>query len=283
MAIVGTPGVAIFANDHAITTTPSDTAYAVSATAAMAAGQFRAYSITAECEFAGDGSRLRFGEDLLIEGSYPSFRVQRHHPDATVDLRLTATDKVSYFVNLVGGLYSHWSLLCRYTGTVGGIGVSGLCTFEYARGIGAHSLPLPGHPNLPTTFFTYQVINIDDTRQLLLTEVLGPRGLVLARAAYLRGTDDYGTMQNERLRFHVDTYASHPIPTPAGKPMRLPQTFSWIAHHAAGSETLRIQGEAHNDWTYGLGAGFVGNYHYTGHVKHQPIAGTGYIEYIDLR
>jgi len=45
MAIVGTPGLAIFSNDQAIRTTPRDTAYVVSATAAMKDKQFNSYSI----------------------------------------------------------------------------------------------------------------------------------------------------------------------------------------------------------------------------------------------
>jgi hypothetical protein len=182
MSVVGTPGVSIFANDHAITTTSRGTAYLVSATASMTSEQFRTYSIEKECEFAPDGRVLRFGEDLLVEGQYPTFRLRRHHSEVDVDLQLTATDKVSYFVDVVGGLYSHWSLLCRYHGTVGDIEASGLCTFEYARGIGVHSLPVLGRPNGPATFFTYQVINIDQASQLLMTEVLGPFGLPLTRS-----------------------------------------------------------------------------------------------------
>src|ERR1700760_463235 len=63
MSIVGTPGIAIFSNDHAIVTSASDTAYLVSATGAMHDEGFHTYSIARDCEFRPDGSLVRFGED----------------------------------------------------------------------------------------------------------------------------------------------------------------------------------------------------------------------------
>lgn len=38
--------------------------------ASLPAGQFRSYSIEEECEFTSDGTRLRFGHDLVIEGKF---------------------------------------------------------------------------------------------------------------------------------------------------------------------------------------------------------------------
>src|ERR1700753_3192342 len=64
MSIVGTPGIAIFSNDHAITTSASDTAYLVSATAGMRGEGLHSYSIAGDCEFRDDGSLVRFGDDL---------------------------------------------------------------------------------------------------------------------------------------------------------------------------------------------------------------------------
>ena len=69
MSIVGTPGVAIFANDHAISTSPGDTAYLVSSTGSMSGQAFHTYSMRRDCQFAPDASVLRFGSELLIEGS----------------------------------------------------------------------------------------------------------------------------------------------------------------------------------------------------------------------
>lgn len=137
MSILGTPGVRIFANDHAITTTPADTAYTVSATASMDSGQFLVHRIARDCEFRPDGSHLRFGTELVIDGVYPHFMVRRSHPNVVVELEIDATDKVAHFAN-VPGLYRHWSLLARYRGHIDyrhhRDEVEGLCTFEYSSG-----------------------------------------------------------------------------------------------------------------------------------------------------
>jgi hypothetical protein len=281
MSIVGTPGIAIFSNDHAIVTSARDTAYLVSATSAMHDEGLHTYSIARDCEFRPDGSLVRFGEDLTIEGTYPEFRLRRLHRDVVVDLDIRATDKVTYFVDLPGGLYTHWSLLCRYSGAVGGSPVAGLCTLEYASGVGLHSIPIRGTPNLPVPFFSYHVLNIDARTQVLTSKVLGAGGIELISATWVRGLDDYGCELLD-TRFDIDTYEPTPRPTPDGRVMRLPATLTWSAHHR-GSEVVSIRGRCHGDWVYGLGAGFVGSYDYVGRFQGEAIRGTAYFEYIDLR
>jgi hypothetical protein len=279
MSIVGTPGVAIFANDHAITTTANDTAYLVSATAAMSGEGLHVYSIERDCEFRE--GLVRFGADLTIEGVYPDFHLRRFHRDVPVELNIVATDKVSYFADLPGGLYTHWSLLCRYEGTVGRRALAGLCTLEYAAGAGMHSLPIPGTPNIPVPFFTYHVLNVDDCTQVLMGLVTGPRGIELVRATNVRGVDEYGYELRD-TRFDVEEYAPTPLPTPDGRAMRVPATLTWSAYQQ-GSEVVSISGRCRGDWVYGLGAGFVGSYDYTGSFRGKPVSGTAYIEYIDRR
>ena len=212
--------------------------------------------------------------------------MHRVHPEVTVDLQLNATDKVSHFVNLPG-LYSHWSLLCEYSGRILHAGatteIDGLCTFEFARGIGMNSLPFRHRHNLPVTFFTYHVINIDSTTQALMTQVLGPRGAVLARAVYIRGLDDYGREHSDGVTFEIDSYAPAPRPTPNRSSMRLPRDFRWGVKDLNLTELVAIEGHSNDDWAYGLGAGFVGSYKYHGRFQGRPIEGTGYVEFIDLR
>lgn len=279
MSIVGTPGVAIFANDHAITTTPRDTAYLVSATGAMRGGTFKTYSVADDCEFAPDGSVIRFGDDLAISGGYPVFDVRRTHPDADVALRLKATDKVTYFADLRAGLYSHWSLLCEYDGTIGDTRSSGLCTFEYARGVGLHSLPVRGTPNLPATFFSYHVLNIDERTQVLFGEARLAGGIPVIRSAYVRGLDDYGA---EYADASLTVHAHEPRDTPDGRRMRLPSALTLAARDTSGAEVFTLEGKTNGDWAYGLGAGFVGSYGYTGTFRGREASGTAYVEYVDL-
>jgi hypothetical protein len=284
MAIVGTPGVRIFANDDLITTSPNDTAYVVSATSSMSGAQFRAYSVADECDLAVDGSRIRFGNDVTIEGRHPTFTVRRDHPDVQVELEVTTSDAVTHFVRL-GGVYSHWSRLARARGRIvhhgRGADVDGLCTLEYAAGVGLHSLldrRLPGGATLPGRFFTYHVLNVDDETQLLFTHVLGPFGIPVQRAVHVRSLHDGATTHRRGHRWNVTEYEAQPHTTPDGRTMTLPRRFSWRADDVA-----EIHGSTAGDWAYGLGAGYVGTYDYEGTFRGRSISGRAYVEYIDCR
>ncbi|GAA4481337.1 hypothetical protein GCM10023094_29320 [Rhodococcus olei] len=288
MAIVGTPEVSVFANDWAIATTPRDSATVVSSTAAMTDGGFGPYATSRDCEFAADGSVLRFGDDLIIESRHPEFTVRRTHPEVRVDLTLRATGQISRFFD-VPGVYRHWSLLCEYEGTVGHAGevqdVSGLCTLEYARGAGAHSvLPigLASRAKLPARLFTYHVVNLDEDTQVLLSHVTGPRGIPLLRTAYLRSRDGWSVGYTTGCVLTVERYADAPHRTPDGRDMTLPARFRWRLS-ADGTELLLLECTAGGDWTYGLGAGYVGSFRFEGHHRGREVTGLGYAEYVDVR
>jgi hypothetical protein len=286
MSILGTPGAVCFDNDHAIRTTPRDTAYVISTTSATPDAAFRSYSLGADCELRDDGSRLRFEEDLLIEGRYPRYRLWRDLGEVTIELELELTDKVAYFIRFPR-VYDHWSLLARCRGTVrdtrGAIGVDQLCTFEYARGAGIYSLAAGRSPirvKLPVTYFTYQVLNVDQSSQLLLTEV-GRRGGVAFRGAYERGLDDHGGML-PRATMTVTDMRARPEITPDGREMRLPARWTWsVADDSSHRTQIALDCVASDDWIYGLGAGYVGSFEYVGTDRGRKFEGTGYVEYID--
>jgi hypothetical protein len=285
MAIVGTPGVSIFANDWAITTSPRDTTYLVSATGSMTRDTFGVYSTAGACAFARDGSSLRFGDDLTIEGTYPYFVLHRDNGESTVDLGIIATETVSWFVD-VPGVYEHWSLLCDYTGQIEHEGVvtpiGGQCTLEYARGTGPNALPrrLAALATIPARTFTYQVVNVDAATQLLLTQVRGPLRAPVLRSAYVRSRE--GSIRLDAARLAVTSHGPQPVTTPDGRRMRMVREFTWDVRDRRGAEAVRLDCVANDDWAYGLGAGFVGSFGYRGDVLGRTVAGTGYIEYIDL-
>ncbi len=288
MAILGTPGIALFANDDLITTTPGDTAYVVSATSSMTRDQFAAYSMTGACALADDGSNLLFGDDLAIAGRYPDFTVRRRHPEVRVDLELHASDKVAPFFQ-IPGVYEHWSLLCQASGRIeqGGTStdISGLCTFEYACGVGVQSVAdrrLPPWLRVPAQLFTYQVLNVDERTQLLFTHVVGPRGIRLRSAVYERSLDDYGNVLTFGHVFAVHEHEDQPLTTPDGRAMSMPRRFSWRVADDDRHEAVRIDASTHGDWAYGLGAGFCGTFDYTGIYREREITGVGYIEFVDL-
>ena len=195
--------------------------------------------------------------------------MQVSRPKAEIALTIRPTTAVSHFAHLLG-LYDHWSVLCEYEGRFtpnGGPEITqrGLCTYEYARAV---NLPLPFR------FFTYQILNIDERTQVLMTEVLGTAGLPVARYVYVRRTD--GTATRNHVDFRNEVITSTEVTTPDGATMRLPTSFRWSC-----GDLISIVGETNDDFAYGLAAGYAGSYRYTGTFEGKPIEGTGYIEWIE--
>jgi hypothetical protein len=278
IAVIGRPRIPIFRAEHLVATTDADAVSLLTATGAPGTAVLAGYRAGANCAFAEDGSDLRFGADVTIEGRYPNYRVRRTHPSASFDLRMTATRTVTHFARLAAGLYDHWSLLCRCDGefVVGGerLPVSGLGNLEYARGAAIA---------LPFRLFTYHVVNVDDRVQVLFGQVLGPMGARLQHEVYVRAVDAPSRVVRRGVEFSVVRYEDEPHHTPDGRSMRLPAEFSWAAANDDGTDLVRIEGRANGDWAYGVAAGFAGSYAYTGTFRGGPIHGTGYLEYIDGR
>jgi len=164
---------------------------------------FHRYSIEHECDFAADGSRLRFGDQLSIDGrpngrsGAETIKVAVREADLVADLELHPTNLVTHFVNLPG-IYEHWGVLCNVEAAISSVSDSsvalqhsGLCSYEYARGM---DLPLP------IKFFTYQILNVDARTQILFIDVRGPGGLPLLRKVNVRTTDGENSFFTSRFR-----------------------------------------------------------------------------------
>jgi hypothetical protein len=278
IAVLGQPRIPIWRAEHLVTTSDADTVSLLTATGVPGSAVHTGYRLGIDCRLAADGSDLRFGADVRIEGRYPNFRVRRAHPGAAFDLRLTATRTVTHFAHLWAGRYDHWSLLCRYDGEfrVDGdvVAVAGLGNLEYARGTALW---------LPFRFFTYHVVNVDDRTQVLFGQVLGPRDTRVQHEIYVRAVDAPSRVVRRGVEFGVTRYAAVPRRTPDGRSMRLPEQFCWSAPDGRGGELVRIEGRACGDWAYGVGAGFAGSFRYTGAFRGESIEGIGYLEYIDGR
>jgi hypothetical protein len=286
MAILGTPGVRIFANEQAIGTSARDTAYVVSGTGAYGPEAFGTFSLGAECAIAADGGHVSLGPgaEVVLDGRPPRVGVRRAHPREPVTLELEATGAITRFVE-VPRVYRHWSLLCRYTGRVGAAGmpVSGLCTYEYAAGVGTATFlpePLRRRLQLLGRSFTYQVLSVDEHTQVLLGFVRGPRGAPILRGCHVRRVDGGTSVTYGDCSFEVLAHEPSVRRGPTGEPMRLPREFAWRVGDGAGT-LLELRGHPDGNWLYGLGCGYVGSFAYEGRFAGVPIGGRGYVEYID--
>ncbi|WP_139278258.1 DUF6670 family protein, partial [Rhodococcus triatomae] len=246
IAVVGQPYIKLWRNGHLIRTTGRDTASLLVGSAVTFPGQFRGYSVSEEMELAADSSVVRFGSDLSLEGSYPDFTLTYDNPACQIAFDIRATDRIAHFAKVRGGLYDHWSLLCEYAGTVRHDGttyeLSGLSTLEYARGT-----PL----TLGFTFFTYQIINVDERTQVLMVEVLGPASVSVQQAVYVRSLDDHGGVYEDGFRFDVFDVEPEPRTTPNGLTMELGTRFEWSVDDENGDELISIDGTTNDDYIFG--------------------------------
>ena len=291
MSIVGTPGAAVFDNDHMMRGSPRNTATFVSATAAM--GHFESYSVRDDCELALDGSLIRFGDHLTLRNAYPDFRVEASYPDVafTAELVIRASSTVTWFTH--SSWYDHYSLLCEVDGWVG-VGdertpVSTLCTWEYGSSRSIYNLadaPVLARLKLPVDQFTYQIVNLDDTSQLLLGRNL-VRRVAMGPFAQVRSLDRPGTRTYEAA-MAIDP-AAEPLTTPDGRRMVVPERVRWEVRDD-GCTIGRLEAAVDTPWVYGLGAGYVAGYEISGELtergdlgRHELDRLRGYIEWSDTR
>ncbi|AXQ28158.1 hypothetical protein D0B54_05480 [Solimonas sp. K1W22B-7] len=284
MTMLGTPGAVMFDNDYLIRGHPRDTATFLSSTAADSAHHYRAYSIARECQTREDGSLVAFGDDLEISGVYPRYQVRVAYGDFRLDITVECTDTVSWFVR--NAVYDHLSLLARCSGEITHAGkttpIDSLCTFEYARSASPHVLidrVLPERWKLPADFFTYQIINLDESTQLLLTDVraLGKTGF---KGVHVRALKGDAEVYVRDVIFQVTEYQDDLAIAPDGRTMRLPKTFSWSVREG-GEPVLDIRCTIDSPWRFGHGRGYVACYRFEGQFRQRAHAGAGYIEYID--
>ncbi|GAC57723.1 hypothetical protein GOHSU_24_00120 [Gordonia hirsuta DSM 44140 = NBRC 16056] len=284
MTLIGSTGTEIFDNDALVAPDARNTTTVLSTTAADDQYFYRAYDAATDCDFAADGSHLRWGGELTIDVAESRAHILGRYPDFSVELTSTITDQVSYFIRTP--IYDHLSLLAPFEGTItdadGTTPVSGLGTFEYAHAITPQALtgrPFPGPLKLPADFFTYQIIELDERTQLLLTCV-SVRGAVACLLVHIRVLGE-STRVLDEVTFEVGEYADDLVDE-WGRPMRMPAHMRWIARQD-GREVLRLDAVPDSTWRFGHGRGYVGAYSYAGRFLDDDVTGSGYIEWVDTQ
>ena len=284
MSIIGTAGQRFTDTDHMLVDMPRRNATQVSGTAASGTGQFASYSIDRDCKIEQDGSLIRLGRDVTMSGTYPDVRLQVTRDAFDLDISLHCCDNVTWFANLP--IYKHLGLMADYRGHIDYLGqrhtVNGICTYEYFTMIGPYGFrarPLPETLKLPTDFFTYQIVEIDENTQLMFAKV-GIGGVTILEAAFLRERGVPTRTYSTNTRFTITSQEDLPRIAPDGRSMHLPSTFTWTV--LDGDLVLaEIMGTVDTPFLYGLCSGYVGGYHYQGSFRGKQITGRGYIEYVD--
>ncbi|MDZ7912594.1 MAG: DUF6670 family protein [Rhodococcus sp. (in: high G+C Gram-positive bacteria)] len=284
MTLIGATGSVIFDDDCVAAADARRTATVMSSTAVEDQHHYRGYDSLADCEFASDGSSLRWSDELDIRCEHPVFAVTARYKTFSADLEVTATDRVSWFVR--NPAYHHYSVLATVTGTItdakGTTDIDALCTVEYARCVSPQALrhtPLPAHLKVPIDFFTYQIVNLSDRSQLLLTDVRAC-GEQMVLTASIRSLDDPITKVFTNTRMSVIEW-DVPRVDARGQQMWMPKQLQWHVNNDRGEPVLTIQATIDAPWRKGHGVGFASAYTYTGRWGDEALAGSGYIEWVD--
>jgi len=266
---------------------PLNTAVLVHGTALANENAFSSYSIQHDMQFDPQNNLIRFGENAEISGQYPHFRLVSRREDFTVDLKLTATGANSWFAH--SAIYQHMSLLMNYEGEISYRDqtqkVSGLATWEHWK---APSLAyplnrtIPKWLKIPADFFTYQVLTIDATTQLLLGYVT-ILDHSIAAFAMLRQADGTAIHLDADVHFEVLSLQVEAALGQDGSLMSLPKTFKWQVIDKDKTLLFDINATVDTPMLFGLATGYVGGYHWYGSRSGVTIQGRGYIEYIDQR
>lgn len=274
--MMGQANLPIFRNQIAIKTSALDTATLMCSVSPHMVAQFAHYSMRHDCILKDD--YYQFGESNRLSGKLPEFHLTRDDSELSVDLKISTFPILSSFLKLKLGLYEHWSLLChckgqiKYKGKVFNVDQQG--SFEYTRAINV--------PYLPLCFYTYQIIDLKDQRQLQLIHLRNQFNQILQSKIFLK---DFTQNKTECFEtgVHFMVHRVYPkVSTPNHQSMYLAREFEW--QWSNGAQHIRVYAQSRGDFKFGIGVGYAGSFNYQVEINEYLEEGSaGYCEYIDCR
>lgn len=276
-AQIGQPNIPIF-KSNAPCKDSLDTVTIINSVSPHMTGQFEKYSISQDCVLHKEN--YQFGPHQQLKGELPCFSLYRQDPELSVELRIQTQPTISHFAKLKFGLglYQHWSLMCHCQGYLDYKGqvthVDHLGSFEYARAFNV--------PFLALYFYTYQIIQLQDQRQLILLHIRNHYNQVLQSKVYLRSKDrKHSICLDQNVTLNI-TRVYPRVQTPRFHYMYLPREFSWMVQQ--GRHRIEVYAQSRGDYKSGLGEGYVGSFQYQIKIDDYYEEGNGgYCEFIDLR
>lgn len=276
-SFLGQSNVPMLSNPSAILTDPIDTVTVLSSVSPHMHEQLKRYSIQQDCFFTQ--SRYQFSDTELLEGNFPEFRVQRIDQELSFDLTLSIKPAITYLTHLRFGFAEHWSALCHCQGVLrhqqSSYQIQACGSFEYGR---SRYLPY-----LPLVYFSYQIIQLQNHKQLFLIHVRDQMNHVVQSKIYVRDIQT-GRHQIFDRKVLFKIHRVYPaVITPNGQQVYLPREFEWF-YEGVDGQVIWIQAQSRGDFKFGLAAGYVGSFNYQIKVnQHHEEGNSGYIEYVDCR
>jgi hypothetical protein len=275
-SLIGQPSASIFQQPHLNIRKPLNVATVLASSSMHSVGNLHAYDIAQDCLFKGQ--HFQFTEREQLFGLWPNLYLQRQNDELSFQIEIQALDLVSYFYQLRWSLGQYWSVPCQCQGEIiykkQKYKIDQLGVFEYGRTIDFNFLPF--------AFYSYQLIPLSDTQQLIILQLRNQFNSILYSRLYLKNIATAQVqLYDQSLDFQVQRF--YPlVKTPNDQHMYLPRMFSWSLQQ--DNIQICIQAESRGDFKFGLGAGFVGSFCYQVTMNRQSFSGEhGYCEYIDCR
>lgn len=276
-SFIGQPNLPIFQNSSLSKVQAQNTATVLASISPHMVGHLNYYSVLDECFFNTD--HFYYLDREKIVGTFPNFHISRSDAELSFDIDLHASHQISHFSQMHFGIFQYWSMLVTCKGRLQyqnqQYDIDSLASYEYARSVKL--------PYLPIAFLVYQVINLQQGRQLLLMQFRDGFNHVLNSRLYLR---DINLSQSQYFDQNVHFIIHRIFPsvkTPKGKTMYLPREFEWRYQSLDGTH-ISVFGNCRGDYKFGLGAGYVGSFDFEIYINNKRESGEGaYIQYIDCR
>lgn len=280
ISFMGQPNIPILHNPYAIQTDVLDTVSTMCSTSPHMVGQFQHYSAREDCLFKSIDERsiFKFGDKEQLEGTIPHFHLSRQDNELSVELDIELKPVISQFSKIKLGLFDHWSVLCQCTGNLNYKGqnysIHQLGSFEFVRAVNL--------PYVPFNYYSYQVINLTEQRQLKLIQIRNGFNQIVLSRIYLKDLkNNLSRVFDHHVYFKV--HRVYPkVTTPNHQEMYLPREFEWL--YEDDNTKIRVKGESRGDYKFGLAAGYAGSFSYQVTLNEIEEEGqSGYCEYVDCR
>ncbi|SSS05902.1 Uncharacterised protein [Acinetobacter baumannii] len=137
-------------------------------------------------------------------------------------------------------------------------------------------------PFLSLCFYTCQIINLNETTQITLSQIRNQWNIILFSRLDIQELGKPAVTFTEDVNFHI--HRVYPkVETPHGREMYLPREFSWQCKKN-GKVIFELYAESRGDYKFGFAAGYIGSFRYQLSWNDQCLQGEGgYCEYIDCR
>lgn len=277
LSFIGQSKIPLFYNPKLIQTTALDTATVMAAISPHQANCLKNYSIEQQCSI--QNNHYNFDQFDQWSGNFPNFQIKRFDQELEVQLEVKTTSVVSHFVPLKWNLFEHWSILCTCEGKIKyqnqHYQIEATGSFDYARAANI--------PYLPLAYYVHQVINLDQSTQIILRHVRNQWDQIIFSKIYIRNVNGETDLLTKDVHFHVQRVFPK-IQTPAAHTMYLPREFVWIVKDHDQKIIFQLTGQSRGDFKFGVGTGYAGSFRYQIKCQDQYYEGeSGYCEYIDLR